>query len=245
MIDKDMIQEAIIIAGGEGTRLRPITYEIPKPLVPVQGRPILTWLARWLFRYGVLRIHVIIPAKWEQAFATWRMSVSESEKIILHTEHELMGTAGFVVHHLLPTLGSGPFFVTNGDELKGLDLHALEAFHAHERLGDSAYAGTLALVEVTNPSQYGVPELVHGRIERFHEKPAHPPGNAVSAGLYLLERQAFDVVDRTSSFLMFEHDVFPLLASLSRLGGVALPGPWYDCGTMERWEKAIHEWKEI
>jgi mannose-1-phosphate guanylyltransferase len=82
------------------------------------------------------------------------------------------------------------------------------------------------------------------RIIKFHEKPAHPPTNLISSGLYLVEPDAFHDVDRAQSFLMFEKDLFPRLAEERRLGGATLEGPWYDCGTLERWEKAIKEWKE-
>ena len=70
-----MITQALIHAGGEGTRLRPVTYEIPKPLVPVQRKPILTWLTEWLATYGVKRALVTIPPKWKAEFEEWRSTM--------------------------------------------------------------------------------------------------------------------------------------------------------------------------
>ncbi len=231
-----MIKRAIILAGGEGTRLRPITLEIPKPLVPVQGKPILTWQARWFARHGVERITIVAPKKWAEAFQTWAKDIPGAE---VWVEPDAMGTLGALVHHLGADLGNDPVFVTNGDELKGLDLKTLSEFHAAHRP-----AATVALIRVPNPSDYGVAEMDGQRIKRFHEKPALPPSTLISSGLYVLEPSVLSEIDKSKLFLMFEKDLFPRLAEEGRLGGCALEGPWYDCGTMERWEKAIKEWVE-
>ncbi|MEK7473671.1 MAG: nucleotidyltransferase family protein [Patescibacteria group bacterium] len=231
-----MITRAVILAGGAGSRLRPVTLEIPKPLVPVQGKPILTWQTRWFARHGVERITVVAPKKWEAAFRAW---AATQECVDLWVESEAMGTLGALVHHLGSGLGTDPVFVTNGDELKGLDLATLSSFHtAH------APAITVALVRVPNPQDYGVAEMDGHRIKRFHEKPAVPPSTLISSGLYVLDPAVLSEVDKTKPFLMFEKDLFPRLAEEGRLGGCALEGPWYDCGTFERWEKAIAEWGE-
>jgi NDP-sugar pyrophosphorylase family protein len=232
-----MIREAVILAGGEGTRLRPVTYEIPKPLIPVQGMPILTWLTRWLRRHGVEHIIISVPAKWASVFEAWRSTLDPALAVELLVEPEPMGTLGGLVHHLSDRLGDGPIFVTNGDELKGLDLAALEAFHQTHKP-----AATVGLIRVPNPSDYGVAEMDGPRIARFHEKPAVPPSTLVSSGLYVVEPSAWSETDRSKTFLMFEKDLFPQLAAQGRLGGCALDGPWFDCGTFERWEKAIKEW---
>ena len=238
-----MIRHAVIQAGGDGTRLRPVTLEIPKPLVPVQGLPILTWQARWFARHGVEKIMVIIPPRWVEAFQKWREGVGEVQ-IDLWTEPEPMGTMGAFVHALQDRLGDEPIFVTNGDELKGLDLLALQSFHERERNRDPDYAATIALIGVPNPSDYGVAELAGERIKSFHEKPANPPSNLINSGLYVIEPRIFSEVSHEKKFLMFEKELFPVLATAGRLGGCQLNGPWFDCGTMERWEKAIREWSE-
>ncbi len=240
-----MIKHAIILAGGSGTRLRPVTLEIPKPLIPVQGLPITTWQVRWLVRYGVTQVTVIIAPKWRAQFDRW---VQETEahlpvKMYLHEEPEPMGTLGAIVHQLHDHL-EGPVIVTNGDELKGLDLRPL--VEAHERLKqkNDAHGATVGLIRVFNPSDYGVAELAGEHIIKFHEKPSHPPTNFINSGLYVLEPSALVNFPRDRPFLMFEKDLFPRLAEERRLGGCGLEGPWYDCGTLERWGKAIHEWKE-
>jgi NDP-sugar pyrophosphorylase family protein len=240
-----MIRHAVILAGGSGTRLRPVTLEIPKPLVPVQGVPIVSWQARWLARYGIEEITVVIAPKWRSQFVRWAEEIAKvvPVKIVLHEESEPMGTLGAMVHHLRDRW-TQPIIVTNGDELKGLDLRALELTHQALKAEDARHGATVGLIRVFNPSDYGVAELDGDRVVKFHEKPAHPPTNLISSGLYLVEPSVFAEVDRSQPFLMFEKDLFPRLAEERRLGGATLEGPWYDCGTLERWEKAIAEWQE-
>ncbi len=238
-----MIKQAIILAGGGGTRLRPLTLEIPKPLVPVQGLPILTWQARWFARHGVEQITVIIPPKWREPFEQWRQTIS-APAIHLWEEPEPMGTLGALVHHLHDQLGQDSVFVTNGDELKGLSLQTLADFHQEQKRLNPHHAATVGLIQVFNPSDYGVAEMDGPRIKNFHEKPAHPPTNLINAGLYVVEPSVLGELKGDERFLMFEKDFFPAMAEAGRLGGCPLEGPWYDCGTMERWEKAIQEWKE-
>ncbi len=235
-----MIQQAVILAGGEGTRLRPVTLEIPKPLIPVQGKPIITWQAEWLARGGVSSIIVIVRPRWKKHFEEWKEERKEQMpnlSIELWEEVEPMGTLGAIAGPLRERF-QAPFIVTNGDELKGLDLAALEAFHK----GETEALATIALVQVANPSEYGVAELEGTFIKRFHEKPAVPPSNLISSGLYVIEPRALDLVAKGSLFLMFEKDLFPMLAQRKELGGCPLNGHWFDCGTLERWERAIREW---
>ncbi len=245
-----MIREAVILAGGEGTRLRPVTYEIPKPLVPVQGRPILTWLVRWFARAGVTRVRVIAPRKWETVFFDWQRTLSQTiglenpPRVDIWVEPEAMGTMGALVHELASSLGDEPLFVSNGDELKGLDLQTLASAHRVAKGRAPNLLGTLALREVPNPSAYGVAEMEGEFIRAFHEKPANPPSNLVNAGLYVIEPVAFRQVNSDARMLMFEKDLFPHAAASGALAGCALEGPWFDCGTLERWEAAIHGWKE-
>ncbi len=237
-----MFRHAIIQAGGQGTRLLPVTLEIPKPLVPVQGIPIATWLVRWFAAHGIERVTVIYPTKWKAAFEAW-VAQPHVISIDLFEETRAMGTMGALVHEL--ALGHEPFFVTNGDELKGLDLTQLAKFHAARQAEGLQLGATIALVRVPNPSEYGVAEIDGHHIARFHEKPAIPPSTLINAGLYVIEPSSFNCVDRAKRFLMFEHDLFPQLAVAGRLAGCQLDGQWYDCGTLERWERAIKEWRGI
>ncbi len=230
-----------------------MTLETPKPLVTVQGTPIATWLLQLFAKHGVEDVTVIYPTAWKNKFEEWGESVPHTSyrvpRIELHEEREPMGTMGALVHEV--DLGDAPVFVTNGDELKGLDLARLSGFHEEQKRADPQHAATIALVRVPNPSEYGVAEMDGHRIVRFHEKPAIPPSTLISSGLYVIEP---DVLKETvgannhsplPKFLMFEKDLFPQLAEQRRLAGCQLEGQWYDCGTLERWEKAIKEWQGL
>ena len=241
-------RRAVIQGGGEGTRLRPVTLEIPKPLVPVQGQPIATWQVQWFAHAGVREILVIIPPKWQKIFEKWRSDLLEEMgscalKIDLWVEPTPLGTMGAFVHHLTDYLGTEPLFITNADELKSFDLAVLASTHDAYMRRDPSHAATLALREVPNPEDYGVATLQDGRIVAYQEKPEQPTSNLVNAGLYVVEPSVFHEGDRENRMLRVEYDLFPQLVASHRLGGCVLPGQWYDCGTLERWETAIKEWK--
>lgn len=234
-----MIREALIHAGGQGTRLRPVTYEIPKPLVPVQRLPILTWQVRWLSRYGIERILVTISPQWRSEFERWRTELEFPVDVELIEETEPLGTMGGIVHLFPEAFAGRSIVVTNGDELKGFDLQAL--FDVHEQNG---YLATLGLVEVAEPQHYGIPETEGTKVLRYREKPTDPASNLAHAGLYCVDTGKLHDRAYTDRFLMFEQHLFPTAAAEGVLGAVPLVGPWYDCGTLERWERAIREWQE-
>lgn len=234
-----MIREALIHAGGQGTRLRPVTYEIPKPLVPVQRLPILTWQVRWLSRYGIERVVITISPQWKEMFERWRAELELPVHVDFIEESEPLGTLGGLVHLFPQTFEGRSIVVTNGDELKGFNLQAL--FDIHEREG---YVATLGLVEVSEPQHYGIPDTEGTKVLRYREKPSDPTSNLAHAGLYCVDTKKLLSRAFSDRFLMFEQHLFPSAASEGVLGAVALSGPWYDCGTLERWERAIQEWRE-
>jgi NDP-sugar pyrophosphorylase family protein len=153
-------------------------------------------------------------------------------------EQESMGTMGYFYHELENWIGMDDVFVTNGDELKEVNLDEMRALH-----GQLQAAVTIALVKVTNPRDYGVAVCDGYNITSFLEKPENPPSNYISSGLYILSPiRAFSEIHLTNRSLMFEKDLFPHLASRGNLIGYKSDSKWYDCGTLERWAQAIREW---
>lgn len=238
------IHKAIILAGGKGTRLYPVTLETPKPLLTVNKRPIINYLIEMFKKHGVEEVAVTVRQNDFDDFSWWLRRWQNDLGgvwVNLMAETEPMGTLGYWAHNLYSWTGDEPFFLTNGDELKEVDLSAM-ADH-HEKIGGLA---TIAAVEVPNPSEYGVLIFDGDHIHSFLEKPENPPSNFISSGLYLLDpavRQHLeDKVAAGEKFLMIEKDLFPKLAVEKKLAAYKSSGRWFDCGNLERWEKAIKEW---
>ena len=230
----------MILAGGAGTRLRPVTLEIPKPLLTVKKVPILSHLVAFFVRHGVEDVTVLINRAHKEDFLWWRKRwrASLPKHLRLVVEDEPMGTFGGL--RLLSRSLKEPFFLSNGDELKEFDLQAFADFHFTHPARPHA---TLALVKVADPSSYGVPIVKRGIVTSYLEKPSSPPSSFINSGIYLMEPEIFFYADPDKRYLMNEHDIFPRVAAAGRLAGFrAHKGRWYDCGTLERWEKAIKEW---
>ena len=236
--------KAIIQAGGAGTRLRPVTYEIPKPLLPVRKQPIINHLIELFLRHGVTEVSIIVSTAHAEDFARWRKTwddVVPMDKVNIVYEDKPRGTFGGILD-LKDWLGAEDFIMSHGDELKDFNLTALVDFHKKQ-----GAVGTLATVPVPDARPYGVPvmkdDAAAGWVTEFLEKPENPPSNFVNSGLYVFSPQVFDYVDHAKDSIMTEYDVSPRLAKEGKLAAMRMEdGRWYDCGTLERWEKAMNEW---
>ena len=195
------------MAAGLGTRLRPLTYEVPKPMVPVVNRPVMEHILELLPRHGFTE--VISNLHWFPE--TIRDGIGDGSSLGIELaysyEEELLGTAGGV-RNVAEFFGSEPFLVMAGDALTDIDLSALRA--AHEANDGIA---TLAVKRVTNVSEYGVVITgSDGRVQGFQEKPdpAEALSDLASCMIYVLEREIFDYFpDRP--VVDFALDVFPSL----------------------------------
>jgi len=223
--------QAVILAGGEGTRLRPLTYTVPKPVLPLAGRPHVAYVIDWLVRHGVGDV-VVSCGHLAEGMRSALAGIEPGVEVRYAEEPDARGTAGAI--RFAEDLLGGRFLVLNGDVLCDLDLTAL--IEQHERTGARA---TIALYPVDDPSGYG---LIHreedGKITEFLEKP--PPDqidtDEINAGAYLLERSVLDRIppDRAVSI---EREIFPELIG-DGLYGIRLEGYWIDIGTPERYLEA-------
>lgn len=230
-------KKAIILAGGKGTRLRPITYEIPKALIPVHDRTLTEHLFDLFKRHGINDIVMSIGHLGDKIKSQYGDGSRYNINLTYIEENEPLGTGG----PLRECKGlKEAFIVTNGDELKDIDLERMHRFHKKNKA-----AVTIALTTVPDPSLYGVARLEGGKILEFVEKPKkeEAPSNLINSGLYIMEPEVVKMVK--PGFCMLEKDVFPELARQGRLFGFPFSGQWFDTGNMERYEKAIKEWKDI
>jgi len=232
--------KAVILVGGSGTRLRPVTYEIPKPLITVKKKPIVNHLIELFARHGVTEVALLASRSHEDDFRRWKKTWEDElpiKNISIYHEEAPRGTFGGLPL-LTEWLGTEDFIFSNGDELKDFDLTQLIDFHSANKP-----TATIALVRVKNPHEYGVPIMDGDAIVEFLEKPQNPPSDYVSSGLYVLSPAVLKYADPARDFLLIERDVFPFLAKEKQLLGYKMENSrWYDCGTLERWEKAIKEW---
>jgi len=228
--------KAVILAGGRGTRLYPVTKEIPKPLLPVNRKPIINYLADLFFTQGITDIAVLISQQFREDFEWWKKRYYPDRNIEFFEEIEPLGTFGGI-WFAREWISDSPFFMTNGDELKKINLGDMASFHK-----EVDPVATIALVEVPNPQDYGVAVCRGNFIKEFIEKPANPPSKYINSGLYLLSPRVLKY-HIGPKFTMIEKDIFPVLARENKLAGFKFKGRWTDCGTWERYEKAIDTWE--
>ncbi len=229
--------KAIILAGGKGTRLYPITYEIPKPLLPVRKKPIINYLINLFSEQGIKEIAILINKDFKEEFNWWKKRYYPQRKIKFFEEKEPLGTFGGL-WYLKKWVGKDYFFLTNGDELKKIDLTKMADFHNKKPV-----LGTIALAKVPNPQDYGVVLCKKGIVEQFLEKPENPPSKYINSGLYLFSPEILEN-HPGPRFTMVETDIFPKLAQEEKLAGFKFSGSWMDTGTFERYSGAIKNWKK-
>lgn len=227
-------KQALILAGGKGTRLKPITHEIPKPLVPLQGKPILEYSLDLFKKFGIKDVLISIGFKGDKIKEYFGDGKRFGVNITYIEEQEPLGTAGPL--RLAKKFIKGSFIACNADELKDIDLMDMFMFHK-----DNKAVGTIALTSVDDTSKYGVAKLAGNKILEFVEKPAkeNAPSNFINSGLYILEPKIIDYIPE--GFAMLEKDVFPKLATEGKLFGYPFSGYWKPIGTLEQYEEAIND----
>ena len=224
--------QALVLAGGEGTRLRPLTLSTPKPVMPLAGRPFLTFMLDWLARHGVDEA-ILSCGFMSDAVHGVLGDIYGGMRLRYVFESEPLGTAGPVRLAADEGLLDDRLLILNGDVLTDMDLTAELAFH--ESKGAQA---TLALIAVDDVSSYGVvPTGDDGQVEAFLEKSDGPaPTNRINAGAYVLERSVVDRIEPGRA-VSFEREIFPALVG-EGLYGWAAEGYWIDIGTPERYLEA-------
>ncbi len=233
----EKVKKAVILAGGKGTRMRPFTYEMPKPLIPVQDRPLVQYILDLLAKYNIRDVIFSIGYLGEKVKEHYGNGKKYGFNITYIEEEEALGTAGPL--NLMKDKLKEQFIVFNGDILANIDLLDFIVFHTKE---DGM--ATIALTPVKNPSRFGVAILKGNKIKKFIEKPGKTVKYPlINAGIYVMEPEILDYIPEGRA--MMEHDVFPQLAKKGMLFGYPFDGQWFDTGTYRSYEKAIKNWKGI
>ena len=229
---------AVILVGGEGTRLRPLTYATPKQMLPILGRPMLEWVFANLRTHGVTDVTLslgYLPDAFVEAYPEGSLA---GVGLNYAVEPERLDTAGAIKFAAEYAGINETFVVLNGDVLTDLNLTSLMAFHRSH-----GAAATLALHEVEDPSAFGVvPTDDEGRVLAFIEKPRREdaPTRCINAGTYVFEPSVLDLI-ASGRKVSVERETFPELVAEGSL--YAMPGDcyWIDAGTPEAFLRAHYD----
>jgi mannose-1-phosphate guanylyltransferase len=230
--------QAVILVGGQGTRLRPITYDTPKALVPLRNRPFMGYMLDFL-RSGGLDGAVLslgyLPDQIQEYLAGCDL---DGFSVDYAVEDHALGTAGGIKNAERYLRGGGPVVAVNGDVLSGLELGKL--IEQHESSGALA---TITLTSVEDPTAYGLVEVDHDMVvHRFIEKPAadEVTTNLVNAGIYVLGPEALEMIPPGRE-VSIEREIFPELQAMGRLQAYISSSYWRDIGTPRSYLAASHD----
>ena len=237
----DFPNVAIIIAGGEGTRLRPLTLELPKPMVPVQGKPILEHVMDELSYNGVKRFILSVGYKADRIMNYFNAHEYYKSRVEYSIETKVLGIGGalrLAGTRLTPN-DTENFCVMNGDQLFSMDMKKMYAQHKR----DNALV-TIALLEIDDVTGYGVCVLEGTKIVKFVQKPKREeaPSNLVNAGIYIMNRRVLPMLPDKESFSL-ETEFFEKEAPNGKIDGYVFKEQWITTDDFQRYENAIRNFK--
>jgi len=219
--------KALILAGGFGTRLRPLSCTRPKLMFPIANRMLLDWVMEGLSKEGVTKVVLAVNYMADAIRREFGTSKYGMEVVYSH-EKKPLGTGGPIKKaEKILNEDDDPFFVLNGDIISSISYS--ELYRMHKTLGGK---GTISLHEVEDPTRFGVVELgSKNQIRRFVEKPKREdaPSNLVNAGVYALDQSVFDLIPQGKK-VSIEREVFPVMAARGQLWGYRFQGFWVDTG---------------
>lgn len=214
--------------GGEGTRLRPLTFTTPKQMLPVGGRPMIERVLEGLAVHGIDEAVLSLGYRPDAFIDAYPAGMCAGVRLHYAVEPEPLDTAGAISFAARHAGVRETFVVVNGDVLTDLDVGALIRFHV-----EHGAEGTIALTPVDDPSRFGVvPTDQEGRVTAFIEKPSpeEAPTNLINAGTYVLERSVLDRIP-TGRPVSIERETFPAMVAEGTLFAMAGSGDWVDAGT--------------
>jgi mannose-1-phosphate guanylyltransferase len=226
--------KAFLLAAGEGTRLRPLTDEIPKCLIPIHGRPLLSIWFDLLKRHGIDEVLINLHHL-PHVVAGYVRNNARDIKVNIFYEEELLGSAGTVLANREFVKGEESFFILYADNLTNVNLGMMLDFH-------NRHGGifTMGLFKTDVPQQCGVVELDDdGLISSFIEKPQRPSGNLANAGIFLADEGLFDYIPERKADFGF--DVLPKL--VGKMYGYVINEYLLDIGTIPNYRQALDTWR--
>ncbi|MEK6810335.1 MAG: bifunctional sugar-1-phosphate nucleotidylyltransferase/acetyltransferase [Candidatus Thermoplasmatota archaeon] len=218
--------KAWILSAGEGTRMRPLTANLPKPLLPVAGKPFLEHTIEALREAGAQEMSVLIGWQGRRVKEAFGHGDRLGVRIDYEEQDERLGTAHAI--GLARTHVKGDFLSVNGDVV--VSTNAMRGFlEFHKKVGTTV----MAVAEVPNPSAFGVVELNGDRVVALEEKPKSPRSNLINAGVYIFSDGIFELIDKTPKSSRGEYEITDTIRALMKgedVHGYRLPDPWIDVG---------------
>lgn len=233
------IKKAFILAAGRGVKMRPFTYEIPKTLIPVQGKPILEYSIELLRDNGFKDIYILIGHLGDKIVSHFGDGSRFGVKITYIKEKKEEGTAA-PLRMAKKYFRNAPFIMMYGDIL--IDINLKDFIEFHQSHGGPA---TMAVTSSDNPYEFGAVRLHGNKVVKFKEKPEKKKGvsHFINAGLFVFSPKIINYVP-AKGYSMLEKDVLPKLVGENKLYGYPFEGQWYDIGTPEIYEEVLREWKK-
>lgn len=232
--------KAVVLVGGEGTRLRPLTFSTPKQMLPVAGRTVIERVVEHLAAHGVDEVVLSLGYRPDVFMAAYPDGFCGDVRLRYAVESSPLDTGGAIAFAAREAgVGDETFVVVNGDVLTEIDVTALVDFHRSHRA-----EGSIALTPVENPSAFGVVPVDHtGRVEAFIEKPpaGEAPTNMINAGIYVLEPSFLERVPQGRRASV-EREIFPALVGAGSLYALGSSALWTDMGTPEKYLEANLAW---
>lgn len=238
--------KAFVLAAGEGSRLRPLTLNMPKPMLPIDGKPLLEHAVQWLRRYGIRDVAVNLHHCPDVIVNYFGSGEPLDVALAYSYEDTALGTAGGV-RRMRDFIGDSSLVIVYGDVLTDMNLHDLLAFHRQVTTRDSRAGVTLSLYHVNNPTEVGLVDMdSNERILRFVEKPKPEEvfTDLANAGILVVEPWVIDMIP-PGIFFDFGRDLFPMLLEKGvSMYGWAAPGDTFvmDIGSHAAYDRAQQDW---
>lgn len=235
------LNKVVILAAGRGVRMRPFTYEMPKGLLPIQGRPLLEHIINLLRTYELRNIYILVGHLKEKIKEYFADGSKFGVKIqYVEQEKKNIGTAGALRNFKNILRPEKDFLFIYGDVLAEINLSDFIEFH--QKYSSLA---TVALTSVDDPSIWGAVKLQGIKAIDFKEKTLQkqpPASHLISAGIYMLNSQIFDYIPDIPKKLSLEKDILPKLIADEKLSGYPFEGAWFDVSTPKIYEQVIKRW---
>lgn len=234
------IKKAAILAGGQGTKLRPYTYEVPKALLPIKGKPILEYLIKNLKKSGIEEIIIAIGYLGGKIKDYLGNGERFGIKIVYSEEKTPLKTGGALLN-AKKLIKNQPFLVVYGDVLTSLNFQDLITFHS-----DQKTIGTVALTTVDQPLGLGQLALHGTKLVKFYQKSTkrNIRSHLVNCGIYVFEPEIFNYFPKKKKSFFIE-DVIEKLIEKKRISGFVFEEQWFDVGTVDNYERAIKEYRPL